>query len=130
MQWEGEEIYADATLPFGLRSTPLIFTALADALQWVMGARGVQWVTHYIDNFITMGAPEADECAKNFTLMHAVCEQMGLPVETLKDEGPGTCLSFLGIELDTVAMESSLPAEKLMHLQQELETWRSKKSCR
>ena len=32
MQWEGET-YMDAALPFGLRSVPLMFTVVADALQ-------------------------------------------------------------------------------------------------
>ena len=31
MQWQGKK-FVDATLPFGLRSAPLIFTAVADAL--------------------------------------------------------------------------------------------------
>ena len=35
MQWEGN-IYVDKVLPFGLRSAPIIFSAVADALQWMM----------------------------------------------------------------------------------------------
>ena len=35
MMWEGK-VYADKTIPFGLRSAPLIFTAVADALMWMM----------------------------------------------------------------------------------------------
>ena len=35
MRWE-DKVYMDMTLPFGLRSAPLIFTAVADALQWIM----------------------------------------------------------------------------------------------
>ena len=45
MQLKGKK-FVDATLPFGLRSAPLIFTAVADALQWVMGRDGAQWVAH------------------------------------------------------------------------------------
>ena len=35
MFWEGEML-VDMVLPFWLRSAPLLFTAVADALQWVM----------------------------------------------------------------------------------------------
>ena len=35
MLWEGW-VYVDTALPFGLRSAPLIFTALADGLEWVL----------------------------------------------------------------------------------------------
>jgi len=33
MKWE-EKIYNDAMLPFGLKSAPKIFNAVADALEW------------------------------------------------------------------------------------------------
>ena len=45
-------MYVDAVLPFGLRSAPKIFTALADALQWILQRRGATFVWHYIDDFI------------------------------------------------------------------------------
>ena len=32
----------DAALPFGLRSAPLIFSAIADVLQWAMEKMGVE----------------------------------------------------------------------------------------
>ncbi len=36
MVWKGR-LYIDTVLPFGLRSAPKIFNALADALQWMLG---------------------------------------------------------------------------------------------
>ena len=42
LQWQGK-IYVDKALPFGLRSTPLIFSAVADALLWIMLRWGVSW---------------------------------------------------------------------------------------
>ena len=35
MQWQGQ-VYLDTALPFGLRSAPKIFSALADGLLWAM----------------------------------------------------------------------------------------------
>jgi hypothetical protein len=35
MEWEGQ-IYVDTTLPFGLRSAPIIFSAVADALAYMI----------------------------------------------------------------------------------------------
>ena len=77
-----------------------------------------------------MGAPGSTECAKNATLMHAACDQMGLPVEPEKDERPSTSLVFLSIELDSSAMEIHLPAEKLTRLRKELAGWRARKKCK
>ena len=35
MQWQGK-VYIDTALPFGLRSAPKIFTAISDALEWIL----------------------------------------------------------------------------------------------
>lgn len=62
--------------------------------------------------------------------MHEKCEEVGLPTEPEKDEGPATTISFLGIELDTVALEICLPAEKLKRLRSEMGKWMGKRECR
>ena len=65
MQWKGSS-FVDATLPFGLRSAPLLFTAVASAVQFIMEKRGVCWVAHYIDDFITLGAQNLQNALKTF----------------------------------------------------------------
>ena len=129
MSWEGN-IFIDTVLPFGLRSAPLIFTAVADALEWIMRRKGVQWVTHYIDDYITVGWPGSEECTNNISIMHRAFEEVGLPVEPEKDEGPDTCITCLGLDLDTVALEVRLPPAKLRHLRSLLASWRGRKACR
>ena len=54
----------------------------------------------------------------------------GLPVEPDKDEGPATTITFLGMELDSVALEIRLPQEKLSQLKAVLASWRGRKVCR
>ena len=100
MCWEGST-YIDTTLPFCLRSVPLIFSAVTDAVAWIMSQHGVSWLDHYIDGFITAWCPNTRECARNTELMHAVCRQAGMPVEPEKNEGSATTITFLGLELDT-----------------------------
>ena len=108
MCWR-DEVFVDKTLPFGLRSAPIIFTVVADALQWVMEERGVTFAEHYIDDFITLGAPGSGECSRNVQLMLQTCESAGVPVEASKSEGPASSLTFLGVEIDSMAMELRLP---------------------
>ena len=52
--WKGAT-YINAMLPFGQWSVPKIFTAIADALEWVILRRGARHVWHYIDDFIVCG---------------------------------------------------------------------------
>ncbi len=46
-----------------------------------------------------------------------------------KREGPTTCLTFLGIEVDTVRGHLRLPADKLQHLRDLLGEWVHQQSC-
>ena len=50
-----EKIYADAALSFGLRSLPIIFTALADVATWGQRLLGVRYADHYLDELVTIG---------------------------------------------------------------------------
>ena len=123
-------MFVDMVLPFGLRSAPLLFTALADALQWVMERRGATWVGHYIDDFITMGPPGSPECGSNVAIMKEVCGETGLPTEPEKDEGPASVIGFLGMELDTEELEIWLPQDKLGRLRTALVAWQGRKACK
>jgi hypothetical protein len=51
VRW-GSASYCDAALPFGLRSAPIIFNSIADALAWAMKCRGIENVVHYLDDFL------------------------------------------------------------------------------
>ena len=72
VQWKGG-VFFDTRLPFGLRSAPKIFTAVADALQWICQENGVSWVAHYLDDFITLGVPRSQECQVNMERILSVC---------------------------------------------------------
>lgn len=82
----------------------LIFSALADTLAWVMRQKGVSFVDHYIDDFITVGRPGSKECCNNLQLMLETCEITGTPVDPVKTEGPCTVLVFLGIKVDSMTV--------------------------
>ena len=129
MRWE-DAIYIDMALQFGLRSSPKIFTAVADALEWVFRRHGVSWCTHYVDDFLTVGKPTSEECRSNLQVMLDMCRHLGVPLKADKLEGPSTSLTFLGISLDMVRMEIQLPPERLEALRLAIQSWRGKRACR
>lgn len=129
MSWDGE-LLMDTVLPFGLRSAPMIFSAVADSLEWIFQHEGVTCSMHYLDDFLTMGLPQSQECAGNLERIQRVCHHLGVPLKIEKVEGPTTVLTFLGVELDTEAMELRLPVVKLNHLSQLLNEWQGKRACR
>ncbi len=119
----------DATLPFGLRSAPKIFTALADALEWILRNRGVQCLAHYLDDFIMVGPPRSEVCRRYLEVVSTTCSELELPLAADKQVGPTTCLEFLGIELDTDQLEMRLSEEKRARVKDLVAAWRGKKSC-
>ena len=92
--------------------------------------KGVSWLDHYIDDYVTMGSPDSPECVKNVAIMRVVFSESGLPTEPEKDEGPAIVISLLGMELDTEKLEIRLPQDKLQQLKAALGSWRAKKACR
>jgi len=128
LRWNGE-VYCDAMLPFGLRSAAKIFNALADALEWTIRQKGATHIAHYLDDFVIVGAPDSSQCADSLNVVTSTCRELGVPLSTAKCEGPTTRLTFLGIELDTMAGTLRLPSDKLSRVQAVLQAWGDKKTC-
>ena len=104
------------------------FTAVvADALQWIMIKHGVSSFAHYLDDYITLGAPGSLERRQNLDSMIATCEHTGTPLEVNKCEGPSTTIVFLGLELDSLNFKVRLPEPKLHCLQTLLKEWEGKR---
>ena len=127
VKWGGK-VYVDPMLPFGLRSAPKVFNAVADALNWILCQAGIDFAMHYLDDFVVIGAPGSDQCHRAMTILEEVCKQLGIPLALHKKDGPTTCIVFLGIEIDSVHGELRLPAEKMERLQSLLESWGDKKT--
>ena len=52
-----------------------------------------------------------------------------VPLAVNKEQGPTTCLTFLGIEIDSVTAQLRLPSDKLQRLLSTLALWGDKKVC-
>jgi len=110
LQWQGL-VNVDAMLPFGLHSSPKIFT---QPLQWILQCRGITFVWHNIDNFIVCGPPTSPECQR--FLQTSTCEELGVPLAKHKVAGPTSCMTVLGIKIDTKAGQLRLPHDKFKQL--------------
>ena len=109
--------------PFGLRSAPKIFSALADGLLWILNSKGWDQSLNYLDDFLLLGPPASPKCAEALHSFLAFCNQLGVPVVKEKTEGPSTSLSFLGIQIDTKSLQLRLPEDKLRNLVTLLGKW-------
>ena len=121
VKWNGS-VYIDKVLPFGLRSAPKIFSAVADALLWILNKKGITKGLHYLDDFV-MVAKEHGVALEQKQALLSTFENFQVPMEQSKLEGPVTCLTFLGIEIDTVKLQLRLPRTKLADLKALLATY-------
>ena len=122
-------VLVDRALPFGLRSAPKIFNSVADGLAWAMSCAGIVHPIHYLDDFFFCGPAHSPVCQVALDTAIPLCHRLGLPVAPTKVEGPTTCLTFLGIEIDSVAQELRLPPEKLRRLISMLSEWEGRRSA-
>lgn len=112
ISWQGQ-FYYDKVLPFGLRSAPYIFDKFATALHWILeDSCRLQHLIHYLDDFLHISPPSVTLARRHRSLILDLFSYLGVPVATEKVEGPSTCLTFLGLELDTETFEIRLPEAK------------------
>ena len=105
--------YFDRCLPMGASSSCAIFELFSTALHWIISRflPGVG-VVHVLDDFLFIG-PSFEACSYALKFFLFICQDIGVPISTSKTMGPATILPFLGIQLNTVSMSASLPADKI-----------------
>lgn len=122
--------FVDLCLPMGLRSSVNRFTRLSDAILWIIQTNyGVTHSTHYLDDYLLAGPASSDKCLEHMQATIKLFADIGVPLAPEKVIGPLTCLTFLGIEIDTMSMSLKLPAAKFEELLQEIEIWSTKRKC-
>ena len=107
-------IVMDTRLPFSLRSALKLFTTLAYAVQWVIKEKGVDICIHYLNDYLFIEPPVAHTEA--LAAATQTLAELSIPMAPDKVEGPVTCLTFLGIELDSQTLTARLPADELQRL--------------
>jgi hypothetical protein len=123
IHWRGH-YYVDTCLPFGLRSAPYLFNQFTKALHWILTNNySIPNLIHYLEDYLILDRPHMVTCRRHVDVFLSTCQCLGIPVAHDKLEGPSTILTFLGLELDSVAQEIRLPSDKLQSLLRQLRDW-------
>ena len=129
MKWEGLYFF-DVTLPFGLRSAPFLFDELSSALEWIIqNKRNISKVIHILDDFFFATPPPRAQCMTALCHILHLFTDLNIPIAPGKTFPASTSLEFMGVLLDSNAMEARLPLDKLTHLQAALHQWKRRKSA-
>ena len=107
----------DTRLPFGCRLSPLHFHKLSQSVKAIMYRHRTSMAVHvvaYLDDFLVV-APSREECQQNLNILINLVRKLGFAIAWDKVEGPTQNLTFLGITIDSIQMQISLPQEKVQH---------------
>lgn len=121
----GDEFYYNVVLAFGLRSALYIFNLFSEALHWIIHCHILAHIHHYLDDFFLLFAPSSPPsiCSAAVEWVMGLGCELGLVFQDSKTVWLTIQIEFLGLELDSVAMEAHLPPDKLIFLNSMLQAW-------
>ncbi len=89
-------------------------------MAWALFCEGVLPLIHYLDDFLLFGSPRSNSAARAKHVTESLFDCANVPIAHHKIEGPTTSLTFLGIQIDTVLSQVSLPDEKVRRVREML----------
>ncbi|CAC5371373.1 unnamed protein product [Mytilus coruscus] len=113
-----EYTFYDTKLPFGSKFAHHIFHRLSQAVRRMMSRRGFTIIAYLDDFFICETTKQ--RCIHALNILLALICKLGFMINWSKVVDPTTKLTFIGIEIDSIAMELRLQGEKLSFLKHEL----------
>ena len=119
-RWRNK-FYNDLVLTMGASSSCNIFNKFSSALKWIMlNKYDACGMSHILDDFFFIGPKKSEKCMQDLSNFLEVAVKLGVPIKKEKTEYPSTKIIIYGIEIDSVAMESRLPTEKLQKIRDKL----------
>ena len=119
--------FVDTRLPFGASMSPQIFQRLSSSVVRMMQSRGFTCIS-YLDDFLIIES-DKQRCEEAHNTLLNLLQDLGFVVNFDKVVAPTTRLTFLGVVIDSVSRELSLPLDKLQELHSLLQIWHNKKKA-
>ena len=123
------QYFVDLVLPFGMRSSPKLFSDFAEALNYMMSKNGTTDVDNYLDDYFTCGAVGTNQCSDNLKIMLNTCKECNFSVNPSKVVEPTPVLEFLGIVIDSLSMMLCISETRLRDILSQLEKWSGRRKC-
>ena len=92
----------------------MIFHRLTQAACRMMANKGYT-VLAYLDDFLVIESTQL-RCRAAFNMLVSLLESLGFTINWTKVVYPAQCLTFLGVEINTVKCELRLPDDRVAEL--------------
>jgi hypothetical protein len=116
----------DTRLPFGGRKSPGIFHRITQAVKRLLVKKGLKAIVVYLDDFLVMAAT-FQECLQAYSLLIQTLRSLGFQINWQKVVDPCQKVTFLGVNIDTVAGTVALDPSKLTSFIDCVKEFRQKK---
>ena len=117
--------FVDNRLCFGLRLGPMYFNYISNFIYDILSSRGLN-IVNYLDDFIAVPHDLESSLAAQDEIVKCL-RYLGFHVAFDKLIFPSRCVTYLGIEIDSVRMELRLPEGKVQKLKVLLKSILSRK---
>ena len=118
-----KKFYHDCTLSMGSRSSARSCQRVSSVVVFIHTKFGY-FAINYLDD---IGGAELAELAEEaFAHLQHVLHSIGLKEAVEKTVRPCTCMTFLGIEVNSITMTISIPADKWSEIQVVIDEWLKK----
>ena len=104
--------FVDKCLPFGASISCSHFQRFSNAVKHLVQWRTNQNIVNYLDDFF-FAALMALLCNNQVNMFLEICDTIKFPVSLEKTFWASTCMTFLGLLIDTVRQCVSIPVEKI-----------------
>ena len=116
--------FVDKSLPMGASCSPAYFEKFSTFIEWAVKRLAVSnRISHYMDDFIFVGngiESSKMSCHHLVRCFEKICDNLGVPLASEKSVGPATKLTYLGLEIDSMKQEVSVPADKLISIRRKI----------
>ena len=124
-----DKFYFDKCLPFGCSISCSHFEKVARFIEFCVCRRMTSGeIIYYLDDYFG-GENSAKKCSQLLQLVKEVLSYLNIPIAEDKTEGPVTCLTFLGLELDSCDMVVRIPREKIIEISSKIRKILGKRKC-
>lgn len=104
-----------------------LFTRFSDPLQWIMESKDGAIMSHIIDDFCFVGPASTNHCKASLQCFVKLAADIGIPIKHEKTTLPSETIAIYGIEVDSVAIATRLPLEKVKKIPSEIHKIERKK---
>lgn len=116
----GNDLYFDKALAFGNRASGSIFCRFTNVVMWIAMQQGISSIIYYMDDFLIISKNDSQKELEQFL---QILNILNILYNKSKLEGPSTCITFLGVIIDTETMFVSVPQQKRQKIYDLLADW-------